>query len=106
MAIPVSKNATYQQFIGCSVQPPCSKTSKRETSKKATISLEKYLAAARNELTRSDRNGQRYELTLSASAEAVRWFVLPQEISLPHSSTTLTMWLDPVDNSDIGNTPP
>ncbi len=77
--MPLNSNLFDVQF-----SPSCSKTSRCETSKKATVSLEKYLTAAKHELTRTDRSDQRYELTLPASAEAVRWFVLPQEISLAH----------------------
>jgi hypothetical protein len=46
----------------------------------APLPLADYLALARAELERDNRKGQRYELILPASAEPLRWFVLPQEV--------------------------
>ena len=45
----------------------------------ASSPLTEYLAMARAELLRDDREGECYELHLPPSAEALRWFVLPQE---------------------------
>lgn len=46
----------------------------------ASLPLADYLAQARAELLRVDREGACYQLLLPDSAEPLRWFVLPQEI--------------------------
>lgn len=45
----------------------------------ATEQFSEYLQVAENELTRQDREGDKYSLELSEKAEALRWFVLPQD---------------------------
>jgi hypothetical protein len=40
-----------------------------------------FLAQARQEITRNDREGIRYSVSLPASVEALRWFALPQEVA-------------------------
>lgn len=45
----------------------------------ATEQFSKHMQDAENELTRENREGERYRLELSEVAESLRWFVLPQE---------------------------
>ena len=46
----------------------------------AELPLQEYLRLAREELQRENRSAKRYQLALPAAAEALRWFVLPQEV--------------------------
>jgi len=41
--------------------------------------LAKYMAIAEQEISQESRDGQTYELELPATAEELRWFLLPQE---------------------------
>jgi hypothetical protein len=45
------------------------------------LGLDAVLAAARHELVQEAHSGARYSLSLPAAADALRWFVLPQDIS-------------------------
>lgn len=46
---------------------------------KASVSLDESLAQAEDQLRQYLHDGKIYSLTLPASAEALRWFILPQE---------------------------
>ena len=46
-----------------------------------------FLAQAREEITRNDREGIRYSVSLPASVEALRWFALPQEVASTAADT-------------------
>ena len=54
----------------------------RQPAFKPSSDLPLFLAQAREELTRNDRKGTRYTVSLPASVEALRWFALPQEVHL------------------------
>jgi len=46
------------------------------------LELDEVLAQAKIELERSGHKGKRYDLTLPAAADELRWFALPQDISV------------------------
>jgi hypothetical protein len=54
----------------------------RQPAYEPSSDLPLFLAQAREELTRNDREGTRYSVSLPASVEALRWFALPQEVYL------------------------
>ncbi|AQQ67182.1 aminotransferase [Microbulbifer agarilyticus] len=51
------------------------------TGAKVKTSFERLIAEGEEELLRAHREAKTYRLNLSSSAESLRWFVLPQEVS-------------------------
>ena len=58
------------------------------TQTTTAVNLDQCMRDAITELQRSNRSGEQYELKLPASAEALRWFVLPQEVTTSATAAT------------------
>jgi selenocysteine lyase/cysteine desulfurase len=60
------------------------------TKDETAPSLNATMAHAKAEISRRDRKGQTYSIELPAEAEALRWFVLPQEVKFTPSALPIS----------------